>query len=329
MKICYTVCSLNRLGQILVLSKTFLKHNQDYKFFACLVDEIDDRFDPQLYSFIEFIPFSSLPLTNKQELSDKYDIFELSCASKAFFGNYLIQNFNPEILIYLDTDICVYDNFLPVEQQLLEYSILITAHFSMPVPDDGKYPLERDVLNSGLYNGGFFAIKNNDEARSFFKWWQERLFTQGFNNVCEGMMVDQLWLNLVPIYFANSKVFNHPGCNLAYWNLPERKLELWNGKYFVNGQPLIFFHFSGYRIDHPKRLSGHQNRINESDNSFVNQIIEEYYYLLIQNNFAEYLSFENYYGKKKGKKKISLLKRGLIKVFASFGYSLEKIRTVK
>jgi len=329
MKVCFTVCSLNRLGQILVLSKTFLKHNSDYKFFACLVDEIDNRIDPQLYPFIEFVLFSSLPLANKNELSDKYDIFELSCASKAFFGNYLLQKCNPEILIYLDTDICVYDNFHPIEQQLLTNSILVTPHFSIFVPDDGKYPLERDVLNSGLYNGGFLAIKNNEESRTFFKWWQERLFTQGFNNVCEGMMVDQLWLNLVPIYFSSSKVFNHPGCNLAYWNLPERKLEFRNGRYFVNEQPLIFFHFSGYRIDHPKRLSGHQNRINESDSPFLIQIIEEYHHLLIENNFAEYLSLHNYYGRKKTKKKAPLIKKALIGLFASFGYSLEKIRRVK
>jgi hypothetical protein len=329
MKICYTVCSLNRLGQILVLSKAFLKHNPSYKFFACLVDEIENRVDTKLYPFVQFITFSSLPLSNKDELSTKYDIFELSCASKAFFGNYLIEQFDPEILVYLDTDICVYSSFSIIEQELLGSSILITPHFLKPVPNDGKYPLERDVLNSGLYNGGFFAVRNDNESKTFFKWWQDRLFTQGFNNVCEGMMVDQLWLNLVPIYFLRSKILRHPGCNLAYWNLPARKLEFLNGKYFVNDQPLIFFHFSGYRIDNPKRLSGHQNRVIESDNPILIQIIEEYHHLLIENSFIEYLALDSYYGRKKTKKKISLIKKGLIGLFASFGYSLEKIRTVK
>lgn len=329
MKICYTVCSLNRLGQILVLSKSFLKHNSDYKFFACLVDEIDNRADVNTFSFIEFIPFSSLQLSNKEQLSDKYDIFELSCAAKAFFGNYLFQTFKPDILIYLDTDICVYDSFRIVEQQLITSSILLTPHFSSPLPNDGKIPMERSVLNSGLYNGGFFAIKNDWNSENFLKWWQDRLFDQGFNNVCEGMMVDQLWLNLVPIYFGDSKLLRHPGCNLAYWNLHNKRLEFRNGKYFVNNEPLIFFHFSGYRVDEPHRLSLHQNRILESDCFDLPKIIDEYYKLLIENNFEKFLSIQPYYGRAKNKRKDPIIKKTIINLLAQFGYSLEKIRKVK
>jgi len=328
MKICYTVCSLNRLGQILVLSKTFLKHNPDYKFFACLADEIDNRIDVTQYPSIEFIPFSALPLSNKEELSNKYDIFELSCAAKAFFGNYLFDNFNPDLLIYLDTDICVYDNFASIEQALQENPILIVPHFSIPVPADGKVPLERSALNSGLYNGGFFAVRKDAQSKSFLTWWQNRLFTQGFNNVCEGMMVDQLWLNLVPIYFSQSKVFYHPGCNVAYWNLHERKLEFKNDKYLVDDEPLIFFHFSGYRINEPERLSLHQNRIKESDNFHLQKIIAEYHQLLVENDFEQHLSLRTYYGAKRNKKQATGLKKAAITFLAKFGYSLEKIKKI-
>lgn len=329
MKICYTVCSLNRFGQILVLSKTFLNYNPDYKFFACLVDEIDDRIDANEYAQIQFVPFSILNFPNKNEISNQYDIFELSCAAKAFFGNFLMDKFQPEILVYLDTDICVYDSFTLIEQQLLRASILITPHFERPFDDDGKFPLERDVLNSGIYNGGFFALKNCGESIRFLHWWQERLFTQGYNNVCEGMMVDQLWLNLVPIYFSQSKVLFQAACNLAYWNLPERSLEFKHGRYFVNDQLLIFFHFSGYKVNQPERLSAHQNRIKESDNLALQKIIREYHQMLIDNQFEKYLLLTPYYGRKKTKKKVSAIKKGMISLLARFGYSLEKIRKIK
>jgi len=328
MKICYTVCSLNRLGQILVLSKSFLKHNAEYKFFACLVDEIDGRIDVEEFPYIEFVHFSLLELSNKDELSDKYNIFELSCASKAFFGDYLLNKLNPEILVYLDTDIAVYDPFSLIEQELSTNSILLTPHFTAPVPDDGKIPIERSVLNSGLYNGGFFAVKNDAVSKEFFRWWQERLFDQGFNDVCEGMMVDQLWLNLVPIYFRPSKLLYHPGCNLAYWNLHDRKLTIQNGRYTVNHEPLIFFHFSGYRIDEPKRLSLHQNRILEDDNLDLQQLIQGYYQLLLENDFEKYLSLTCYYGRRKNKQKDSWIKRGIINLLSMFGYSLERLKKI-
>ena len=201
MKICYTVCSLNRLGQIIVLAESLLKHNSDYKFFACLADEIDSRIDINNFPQIEFIPFSFLPFTRKNELSKQYDIFELNCALKPFFGNYLLEKYQPSLLIYFDTDIYIYDTLQIIERQLTDHSIIITPHFCSPLPNDGKFPLERDVLNSGLYNGGFIALKNDEQSKVFFQWWQDRLFDQGYNNVCEGMMVDQLWLNLVPIFF--------------------------------------------------------------------------------------------------------------------------------
>jgi len=329
MKVCYTVCSLNRLGQILVLSKTFLSYNQDYKFFACLVDEIDGRISVNEYPQIEFVPFSFLNFPNKNEISNQYDIFELSCAAKAFFGNFLLDKFQAEILIYLDTDICVYDSFSLIERQLMTASILITPHFERPFVEDGRFPLERDVLNSGIYNVGFFTLKNCDESTRFLHWWQARLFTQGYNNVCEGMMVDQLWLNLVPIYFPQSKVLFEPTCNLAYWNLPERSLEFKNGRYFVNDQLLIFFHFSGYRLDQPEKLSAHQNRVKESDNLVLQKIIKEYHQMLIENKFEKYLPLAPYYGRKKDKKKVSAIKKGMILILAQFGYSLEKIRKIK
>src|ERR1700694_1523617 len=199
MKICFTVCTLNRLGQIKMLADSVLKHNPEYHFFACLADEINGRIDPGSFGNVKFVAFSDLPVDGKINLTERYDVFELSCALKPFFARYLVDKYQPEFLIYLDTDICVYGSFEPIESALSLHSIVITPHFSAPVPDDGKFPLERDVLNSGLYNGGFVAVKSGLQSSYFLTWWQERLFDQCYNNVCEGMMVDQLWLNLVPV----------------------------------------------------------------------------------------------------------------------------------
>jgi hypothetical protein len=326
MKIAYTVCSLNRLGQIIVLAKSLLQHNPEYRFIAGLADEVNNRIDVKSFPFIEFIPLSQLRLPQLDKLDKQYDIFELSCALKAFYGSYLFENYNPEILLYFDTDICVYNNFSIIERALDNHPVLLSPHFITPIPNDGKFPLERDVLNAGLYNGGFLGLKNSMKTKQFLSWWQQRLSDQGFNNVCEGMMVDQLWLNLVPLYFSDTGILTNEGCNLAYWNMHERKLVKKDGEYFANDQPLVFFHFSGFRIDKPHLLSTHQNRYKLSENEVLKSIVKNYSDLLTANHFESYLSIPSVYGKKKPVKHHSVPKKILMRALAIVGYKLEKIR---
>jgi len=326
MKIAYTVCTLNRLGQISVLGKSLLKYNPDYTFIIGLADELNGRIDSADYSPFVFISLSEMNDPKQKALTDQYDPFELSCALKAYYGDFILKKYNPGILFYFDTDICIYDSLNFLEKSLNEFSILITPHYSSPLPADGKYPRERDVLNSGLYNGGFIGLKNDDNAVEFISWWKERLSDQGYNNVCEGMMVDQLWLNLVPLFFKQVLILEHPGCNIAYWNMYERQLVKQENNYLVNNLPLIFFHFSGYRLENPGKISIHQNRFSLSDNSALKELIAAYHRSLEENKFNEHLSLESVYGKKHRVKQHSFLKKKAMNFLGSFGYKLEKIR---
>jgi hypothetical protein len=326
MKIAYTVCSLNRLGQLKTWGDSLLRHNPDYHVVIGLADELSGRIDVQGYSPFEFIPLSALALPNQNELTGQYNIFELSCALKPYFGSYLLKKYQPEFVLYFDTDICVYDKLTPIEELMADASIVLSPHFVTPLPEDGKYPLERDVLGSGLYNGGFVGFRNDANGAAFIQWWQERLKDQGYVNVCEGMMVDQLWLNLVPLFFSQVRLLLHPGCNTAYWNLHERTITQTGNLYFVNDKPLIFFHFSGYRIGHPEKLSVHQNRFSAHENRALESILQDYFARLNQNKFGEYLTLECVYGKKGAVKKHSFLKRKIMRMLAKAGYKLEKIR---
>ncbi|UAY53119.1 hypothetical protein [Ferruginibacter albus] len=324
MKIVYTVCTLNRLGQIAVLGKSLLQHNPDYHFIIGLADEVDNRINIEDYKPFEFISLSQLNSPDQKQLTEQYDVFELSCALKAYYGDYIFKTYKPDIVFYFDTDIKIYDSLKVLEDKLNNHSILLTPHILSPLPADNKYIMERDFLNSGIYNAGFIGLKNDINTMAFLKWWKERLFDQGFNNVCIGLMVDQLWLNHVPIFFRNVLLIDHPGCNFAYWNMHERTLEKKDNSYFVNNVPLIFFHFSGYRIDQPEKISIHQNRFSFSDNKYLKDFFEDYRQSLIQNNFEKFLSIKALYGKSVSYKKKSFIKDKAIKALRLVLNRLEK-----
>ena len=90
-------------------------------------------------------------------------------------------------------------------------------------------------------------------------WWCKQLYDQCRVALADGVFVDQKWMDLVLSCVESSVLLRHPGYNVAYWNLPHRKISRDGaGQYLVNGEPLRFFHFSGFDPKLPSLISKHQ-----------------------------------------------------------------------
>jgi hypothetical protein len=84
-------------------------------------------------------------------------------------------------------------------------------------------------------------------------------------------------MNFAPLFFDKVKIFTAPGYNMAYWNLHERTLSSVNNKYFVNDKyPLIFYHYSGYNVNHPDVISRYQNRYTFNDRPEMKVLFDEF-----------------------------------------------------
>ncbi len=153
------------------------------------------------------------------------------------------------------------------------------------------------MLKNGIFNAGFFAFKMDENGKAFLNWMKSRMIDQCYVDPKQGLNADQSWFNFVPVYFNNVKILHHAGCNAAYWNLHERIISKRDGKYFVNREPLIFFHFSGYSIKHPGQLSKHQDRISFEKNSELKELFQLYHSALLANNHEGMLSLKSYYQK--------------------------------
>jgi hypothetical protein len=137
--------------------------------------------------------------------------------------------------------------------------IVLTPHTLAPIPRDGLRPSEEGILNTGVFNLGFLALRASDDASRLLEWWGARVREAcGIDYVC-GMFFDQKWIDLAPAYYPATVILRHPGYNVAYWNLHERPLERGDASFFARGEPLVFFHFSGFDPAHPESLSKRVN----------------------------------------------------------------------
>jgi hypothetical protein len=182
----------------------------------------------------------------------RYNIIELCTALKPTYFKKLFADY-PEIeqVHYLDPDTLILSDPAALELPV-NRSVQMTPHQLTSIPLDGAFPDETLTLNHGVYNLGYLGIRRGETAIRLLNWWEQRLEKHCRIDLVNGLFVDQLWFNLVPIYFPDSHVLRNPGANVAFWNLHERRVTAERSVLFAGAtHPLIFFHFSGFSASRP------------------------------------------------------------------------------
>ncbi|HZC02253.1 MAG TPA: FkbM family methyltransferase, partial [Gammaproteobacteria bacterium] len=229
-------------------------------------------------------------------MAEFYDVVELSTAVKPWLLGHLLNERGLERVAYFDPDIRIYDRLDRVNQLTREYELVLIPHVTSPMPRDGKKPSEADILIAGTYNLGFIALERGPRTDKLLGWWSERLKTDCVVAPELGYFVDQRWIDFIHGVMPGFHVLNDPGYNVAYWNLHGRELTNKKGRYYVNGEPLRFFHFSGFDPHHRDRLSKHQNRIKLRRGSALARICDEYAKALLEHGYNEVKDWPYTYG---------------------------------
>lgn len=298
-KIIFTVCTAAYLAQAKSLGDSIVKYNPGYRLCIGLVDKIGGRFDQDFFLPHKITEVHQLSIPQIQKMQKRYSLLELSCALKPWFALYFMEKYAAKDVLYFDTDILVFSSLKIIHKEFDNHSVLLTPQILSPFPGDGKRPHEAAVLKTGVYNAGFFGVKNDENGMRFLNWWRNILVDYCFEDGRAGLSSDQSWLNFVPLFFNNVMVIRHPGCNAAYWNLHERKIEMSNGCILVNNEPLIFYHFSGYSVSHPELISKHQDRFKMNELPAVKELFDIYHNKLFENKYNEMNRLTCAYKKKK------------------------------
>jgi hypothetical protein len=211
-----------------------------------------------------------------------YTPFELCCALRGLLHQYLWQQTDAAQWIFLDADIFVVAPLDLIFEQLQTAIILLTPHRRNAPGVQHAATLENSLLNTGLYNAGFLGVRRCDETERFIDWFASRLYRYASDDQNgRGWFVDQLWLDLAPHYFRDVQCVQSAGANVGHWNLFDAQLDYdaEANQFFVDGERLLFFHFSGWQREQPFELSKHarpSEKLSEQNQAAWKVLAEQY-----------------------------------------------------
>lgn len=144
-----------------------------------------------------------------------------------------------EVITYLDADLFFFADPSPIYEELGGNAILIGEH---------RYPEHLRHLESvGVYNVGLLSFSRDDNGLKCLNWWRRRCIEWCYDREENGRYADQKYLDDWPERFSGVVILQHKGAGLAPWNVVNYNLGLENGQILVDAQPLVFFHFHGFK----------------------------------------------------------------------------------
>ena len=246
-----TIIARNYLPLARVLGTSFRELHPDGTLTVLVFDDIDHEVvgDDEPFDVIHIDDLGD-NVPELYRMAAMYDVTEFATALKPWLLEKLLRRGAPSVL-YLDPDIQVFASLEEISSLAVEHDIVLTPHAVAPMPRDGKMTSETSILASGIYNLGFIAVGSgtlrSDVAGKppFLTFWQDRLVRECVNDPLGMRFVDQRWMDFVPAVYE-PLIMREKTYNVAYWNLDHRDL-VWTGtRYEIDGEPLRFFHFSGF-----------------------------------------------------------------------------------
>ena len=243
-----TLFDKNYLYRGLALHSSLLEHCPDFfLFILCLDDETQATLSRLNLKNVRLV--SSRDIESPELLAARQNRTrqEYAWTLGSFFTNYVLEN-NAGLpsITYLDSDIYFYSSPQALFDELGEDSVLIIRH---------NYEERlRYLEHSGLYNVALVIFKNDGRGSAVLKKWRDDVLAWCYNRHEDGKFGDQMYLDKWTSDWTGVCVSQHPGADLAPWNLNRYRITAENGKILVDGRPLVFYHTHTLKMIAPDRF---------------------------------------------------------------------------
>lgn len=278
-----TIAAKNYLAQARAWAESIRRVDPEAVLVTLLIDEYFGSSWKERELF-EVIGIAEIGLPRLESFLFRYDLLEFATAVKPWLLAHLLDRYSPSTVQYFDPDILLFAGLETIDRRFDGADILLIPHLL----GDGERRLrqvELAVMKCGTYNLGFIALAESHATREFLRWWQERLEFDCLSEGAMGLFVDQKWIDLAAGAQPKVRIIREPGWNVAYWNLHQRTFVRNNGGYSVDGEPLVFFHFSGYSPFAPEEVSKHLPNVRLAEYPELRPLFYDYCERLTRHGF--------------------------------------------
>lgn len=246
--IAFTSAATNYLPKVRKLCASIRRHHPEWEIALALADERSPRVDYAAEPLDRVLPLSGLDIPDRTRWAFFHTIVELATAIKPFALLELLADPQVDRVLYFDPDMVLFSRLDDLLADLDRSNLVLTPHLTVPETSlDAVRDNEIAALKHGVYNLGFLGVRNSAEGRRFARWWADRIYHFCVDDIPAGLFTDQRWVDLAPAFFDGVGILKNPRFNVATWNITQRRLEggLEDG-FEVDGQPLGFYHFTGF-----------------------------------------------------------------------------------
>lgn len=260
----FTSITANYLPKARVLASSVKTVMPEAVFHLVLCDDLPDDVVWEDEPFDNLLQIKDLPLENAEAWVFGHSVVELCTAVKGIAMETLFERFGADKAFYFDPDTVVFSRLDELCAALDDSSILLTPH--QVTPEESTEAIldnETASLKYGVFNLGFLGVRNDENGRRFSGWWADRLIRFCRDDRPAGLFTDQKWVNLAPCFFDGIRVWRSPAFNVATWNITTREVAgSFDEGFTVNGEPLGFYHFSGFDSGDQALMLGKYGRDN-------------------------------------------------------------------
>jgi lipopolysaccharide biosynthesis glycosyltransferase len=244
----FTGVASNHIHRARILCESLKRYHPEFCFHLALADKVPPDLERQTGPFDSIIGMESLDIPNRTGWIFSHNVTELCTAIKPFVLRRLLQLDDCQQVYFFDADIVLFDAIDELIEMLDTCNIILTPHQTSPEATlEAIVDNEICSLRHGIYNLGFLGVRNEPETKRFADWWAHRLYHFCQEALDMHLWTDQKWINHVPVFFEGVRIVKSPRFNVAPWNITTRRLEGSFEKGFtVNGEPLGFYHFTGF-----------------------------------------------------------------------------------
>lgn len=251
----------------LVLYESLKKHCPDFTMYVLAMDDV-------VAGYLSSLEYGNLRVVTVDDIKEMYPVLvrlekertrgEFSWTLSSFSVQYVLRKFGLESCIYVDADICFYNDPQLLLDELGDKSVLITEHNYTPEYDQSA--------TSGKFCVQFMYFKNDTGGNEVLEYWRSKCEEWCYNRMEDGKFGDQKYLDDWESRFEGI-VYNcqNIGCGVAPWNIQKYDTSAENDIYYVTDRitkikkPVIFFHYHALTETAEKKWVLSQYKISEND----------------------------------------------------------------